>query len=192
LIKNNNNNLSKINFLILVFGLLVFIFIIGCEVNNNNVDNYNKNDNKEVDDSIHINNIMTSNNDLSKDDDNINSNLRNDINNIKIEIIEFKTNKEIYSSREELNAEIIVKSNLDFDNIVVRFYGISVYSRYYIQDEKEIFLVKGENNINFNVITPSCTSGCGGVYPGPYDLFIDIFVDNEKVSNTNKIIELTR
>lgn len=107
-----------------------------------------------------------------------------------IEIIKFVTDKEKYGSYEEMKVYATIKSSENFENVKINIFGIKPYNYAYINDSKTVNLTTGENEIIFSEKTPHCTSGCGGVYPGSYNLYIEVFLSGELVSNSSTTIEL--
>lgn len=105
------------------------------------------------------------------------------------EIIKFATNKKTYGSYEEMKISVIVRSSKNFQ-AKVNVSGIKPHSHAYINDSRLVNLTTGENEITFFEKTPHCTSGCGGVYPGPYDLNVEIFVKETLVADSITTINL--
>ncbi len=99
------------------------------------------------------------------------------------------TCKETYYSREQAEVTVKIISPETTTNSVVRVHGIRPFSRNYIEEEKTVDLKKGENTIVFFVTMPFCTSGCGGVYPGPYDLHA-VLENGEELAISKTIIKL--
>ena len=108
------------------------------------------------------------------------------------EIPAFLTSKEVYSSKEELNITVVINSTLGVDGIEVRLYGIQARGRNWIDRTTAIDLNKGRNTLVFNETTPNCTSGCGGIYPGPYDLNIELWAGGKLLAKASKAIELVK
>lgn len=111
----------------------------------------------------------------------------NDIDNVQIS--SFETDKEVYGSHENLEATIQLESAKETE-LKARLIGIIPYNFAHIDESKTLNLTQGKNEIVFNTKTPHCTSGCGGVYPGPYELTIELVADDEVVANSNTTIEL--
>ncbi|MGM5488427.1 MAG: hypothetical protein ACQESG_05750 [Nanobdellota archaeon] len=104
-----------------------------------------------------------------------------------IEIMSFSTDNKTYGSYEKVNANAIVRSSAD-QTITARLSGIKPHTNPYIDESKIINLSEGENEIHFTATTPHCTSGCGGVYPGPYQLTLELL--HGTVTSKNITIEL--
>lgn len=119
-------------------------------------------------------------------------NLNQFIHNPNIQITEFKTDKSTYSSYEEMKIFVKLKSSEDLENVNVKVWGIKPRNYAHINDSKTVSLKKGENEIVFNAKTPYCTSGCGGVYPGPYDLFLEVWFNGEIVASATSTINLVK
>jgi hypothetical protein len=109
-----------------------------------------------------------------------------------IEILSFSTDKNTYSSHEEMKILLLLKSSKEIENITVNVWGIKPYNYAYINESKTLNLKRGENEIVFLARTPYCTSGCGGVYPGLYDLYAEVFMNDEKIANTTTKINLVQ
>ncbi len=120
----------------------------------------------------------------------INNNLTEE--NIKesLEIIEFRTDKEVYGSRENLEALVVISSLGDLKDLKIELKGISPRSHYYIDVSDEINLERGENEIILESRTPFCTTGCGGVRPGFYNLEVNVFSEEELILSSEIEIEL--
>ncbi len=120
------------------------------------------------------------------------SNVKNDAieENDILNIVEFATDKETYSSQEEMIVSLIVTSSDNIEQAVIKLTGIKPYNNAYIDDSKIVDLEKGKNEIIFKEKTPYCTSGCGGVYPGPYNLDIKIFVKETLIVDSTVTINL--
>lgn len=106
-----------------------------------------------------------------------------------VRIINFDTDKETYGSHENLKATIGIDSTTKSE-ISARLLGIKPYSYPHIDKTERLSLSEGENQVVLNVNTPHCTSGCGGVYPGPYDITIQLILNNTVVAESTKTIEL--
>jgi len=106
-------------------------------------------------------------------------------------IKDFATDKKTYKSREELKVSLIILNTGEVKEATVRLTGIKPYNHAYINSSKAIDLISGENEIIFTEITPYCTSGCGGVYPGPYNLDIEMFTEESLVASSTISINLT-
>jgi hypothetical protein len=107
-----------------------------------------------------------------------------------VEITKFTTDKEKYGSYEEMKIYVTIKSSKNFGNVKVNVFGIKPHNYAYINDSKIVNLTTGENEIIFSEKTPYCTSGCGGVYPGPYNLHAEVFLDEKLISTSFTTIEL--
>jgi hypothetical protein len=110
---------------------------------------------------------------------------------VQVEIKDFTTDKDIYGSNEELRASSTVLSPGGIKGVMIKLIGIKPNNYAYINSSQTVDLNSGENEIIFIVITPHCTSGCGGVYPGPYDLNVEVFVEEKLVASSTVSITLT-
>ncbi|MEM5879139.1 MAG: hypothetical protein QXU74_01460 [Candidatus Aenigmatarchaeota archaeon] len=110
----------------------------------------------------------------------------------EIEILNFTTDKNTYSSYEDMKISLLIKSSKDLENVTIRVWGIKPRNYAYINDSKIVNLKEGENEITFTEKTPYCTSGCGGVYPGPYDLNAEVWINGKSVANSTKTINLVK
>ncbi len=119
-----------------------------------------------------------------------NSQTEEDENNEKIEILSFETGKATYSSYENITFFISIKSPSNKEGVTLSIKGIKPYNRAYINLKEAIELKKGLNNLSFSDKTPHCTSGCGGVYPGPYDINLNVMEGNKTISNDTLTINL--
>ena len=117
----------------------------------------------------------------------LNENL--DLNDVEISL-SISTDKEEYGSNEEAIITVIASASKGIENVTVKVWGITPYSKNYIESEKTIDLEKGENTITFVETTPYCTVGCGGVYPGSYELYASVEFNGKKLAKTETIITL--
>ncbi len=102
----------------------------------------------------------------------------------------FTTDKETYGSEEDMKITIIIHSDAEIKNLTARVSGIKPYRTAFIDNSKTVDVVSGDNEIIFSEKTPYCTSGCGGVYPGPYNLNAEIFINGEMAANSTTTINL--
>ena len=108
----------------------------------------------------------------------------------EIEIKEFKTDKENYGSHEKVQFSVKIWSKKDIDEAEIKITGIQPYQRFYIDKAKITSLTAGENIFYIEAETPYCTSGCGGVYPGPYDVYASIFIGGKLIQSAENSINL--
>lgn len=108
-----------------------------------------------------------------------------------LKITDFTTDKKTYTSNEGLEASLTVLSSKEIKGVVIKLTGIKPHARSYINGSQTVDLNLGENKIVFTEKTPYCTSGCGGVYPGPYDLNIEIFIKENLIASSTVSINLT-
>ncbi len=111
-------------------------------------------------------------------------------NNWQIEIKEFNSDKDTYGSREKVIFSLLILSDHKIDRAELSISGIRPYQYAYINKLEEINLARGQNMISIEAETPICTSGCGGVGPGPYDITADILVNHEIIASQTIIINL--
>ena len=107
-----------------------------------------------------------------------------------IKISEFSTNKETYGSYEEMIVSVVVVSSKNLKNVTINLFGIQPYRFAYINESKTVDIAAGKTQISFAVKTPSCTSGCGGVYPGSYEIHTEVLIDGMVVAKSTKNITL--
>ncbi len=107
-----------------------------------------------------------------------------------IEIAMLTTDKNTYGSHEDMKVSVLIRSSKSFENVTVSLSGIKPYNHAYVKESKIVNLFQGENEIVFYVKTPYCTSGCGGVYPGPYDINAEILINGEQVANSSTKVNL--
>jgi len=98
--------------------------------------------------------------------------------------ISVETDKAVYGSYEGVLVKVVVVSPSDLDG-TLKVWGIRPGSFAHINQTKPVSLKRGENEFVFQAQTPRCTSGCGGVYPGPYEVVAELWIDGEPaVANT--------
>jgi hypothetical protein len=108
----------------------------------------------------------------------------------KVEITEFKADKPVYSSHEKIELEINLIAETEVENAEIKITGIKPHQVAYIKEEKIVDLPKGETTISVEAQAPSCTSGCGGVYPGPYDINAEVLIEEVIIDSWTTTIEL--
>ena len=108
----------------------------------------------------------------------------------EIEIKEFKTDKETYGSYEEIQISLKVFSKNEIKDVEIKIKGIQPGRYAYINEFKVVNLAEGENAVFFEAQMPYCTSGCGGVFPGPYDIYANIFVEEDLIESAITTINL--
>lgn len=105
--------------------------------------------------------------------------------------VEMDTDKEVYGSYELVRILVVVDSPADVDDASLTVWGIRPGNYAHINRTRPVNLTQGENRFLFGAKTPYCTSGCGGVYPGPYDVVAELTVGLETVS-AKTVINLVR
>ncbi len=113
-----------------------------------------------------------------------------DLRQVEVKITEFNTDKPTYSSYEEIELKINLLAETEIKNAEIRVAGIQPHQIAYLKEEKIIDLPKGESTILIESQAPSCTSGCGGVYPGPYDITVELLVEDNLIDSRTTTIEL--
>jgi len=109
---------------------------------------------------------------------------------LAVSIVSFSTDKTNYSSNEKIVFSVVVNSSVAVENASINIFGIKPHQYAYVNDTKIAALESGINTLNFTETAPSCTAGCGGVYPGPYDANVQIFVRDVLVANATMTITL--
>ena len=113
-----------------------------------------------------------------------------DLNRVEVNL-SVSTDKNEYGSNEEAIITVIASASEGIEKVTVKVWGITPYSKNYIENEKTIDLEKGENTIEFVETTPYCTAGCGGVYPGPYNLYASVEYYGKEIAKAQIEITLT-
>jgi len=101
------------------------------------------------------------------------------------------TDKNEYGSYEHVKIKVTLESSSEIKDATIRVWGITPYKHNFIEAEKTADLNAGENTIEFIEETPHCTAGCGGVYPGPYDLHATVKAKEKELANAKTTITLT-
>ncbi|MCW1301475.1 MAG: hypothetical protein QW507_03370 [Candidatus Nanoarchaeia archaeon] len=109
---------------------------------------------------------------------------------VNLSILEFSTDKESYSSFEDMYVKITIWSKSYLNNVSVDLIGIKARGYAHINDSRLVTLSPGRNEILFVEKTPYCTSGCGGVYPGPYQIEVKVYYGGKLIANSSKLIQL--
>lgn len=110
---------------------------------------------------------------------------------VEVQILNFSTDKSTYSSKETLKATVIINSSIQLNGVRVNLWGIKPRGYAYINDTKIVNLSAGKNEITFLATTPYCTRGCGGVFPGPYELKVEIYLNEKLLDSSVTTITLT-
>lgn len=103
-----------------------------------------------------------------------------------IEIINFSTNSDVYSSNQQMKINVVIDASDDIENTTVRVYGVPARNGYRIDQTKTLNLSAGENVVEFSSSTPSCY-GCSGISPGSYNLTTIVSCDLDIVNDTHEI-----
>jgi len=109
---------------------------------------------------------------------------------LKIEISSIELDKNVFSSKEDLNVRVLVESSSEVNGLELHFLGINAKGWNRIRISREIDLNKGLNEFEFFEQTPNCTSGCSGVWPGVYDLNFWIWAGETELAFYREQIEL--
>jgi len=115
------------------------------------------------------------------------------IKNLNLTIGGISLEKTSYTANELIKFNVTVISNMKINNVSLHVYGItSRQGNHLIDDSKILNLTKGTTTINYTVIAPQCTHGCGGrYYAGDYPLYAEIKYTDESinftVSNTTSV-----
>lgn len=105
-------------------------------------------------------------------------------------ITEFISDKDSYRSQETISFTLKIYSEEDTQNADLKIEGIKPGSTSYINKTKSIDIKSGDNIILISAQAPNCTSGCGGVYPGPYEITAQIILNEKPVSQSQTTINL--
>ncbi len=166
--------------------LTVFVFLFGCVTN---PDDFNGSDNFGVCDSY-----FTADGTCASDLNN-QVPLQTDINNTnpeslpKIEL-SVSTDKNVYSSNEDISVRLEVLCEKELPEVTVRIQGIKPKSYAYISESRLVSLGEGINILEFFDQIPACTGGCGGVYPGFYDVNAVVEFEGNILASAKTTIEL--
>lgn len=110
---------------------------------------------------------------------------------IEIKIGDFLSDKNIYGSREKIYFTLEIWSESNIEKALIKIKGIEPYNYAYINKSKEIILYPGKNTFVVEAEAPSCTSGCGGVSSGAYDIHSEIIINNQTIDRAEITINLT-
>lgn len=111
---------------------------------------------------------------------------------LEIQVTGFSTDKNVYSSSQQLKAAIALNASKAAGGITARLHGINAKGSDKVDETKTIDLNAGKNTIEFLETTPYCTAGCGGVFPGPYQLLIEISDESGMLAQASATIELVK
>ncbi len=101
------------------------------------------------------------------------------------------TEKEVYGSHEDVAITVAAIVSKSVKGVTIKVRGITPYRINYIESEKTVDLNEGKNHVEFVETTPHCTAGCGGVYPGPYDLHASFELNGKEMAEAKTTITLT-
>jgi len=73
---------------------------------------------------------------------------------------------------------------------VVNIWSSSNTGVMFIDESREVQLKPGSNDVEFSILMPFCTSGCGGVFPGLYTLNASVESGGKVVAVSETTIEL--
>jgi len=113
--------------------------------------------------------------------------------NLNLTIEKISPEKSSYTANEPINFNVSVKSNMKVNNVSLHVYGItSRQNTHLIDDIKILNLTEGTTTLNYNVIAPQCTHGCGrAYYAGDYPLYAEIKYEDKAInftlSNTSSV-----
>ncbi|MCX6801549.1 MAG: hypothetical protein NT067_00395 [Candidatus Diapherotrites archaeon] len=111
---------------------------------------------------------------------------------LQVQITGFSTDKNVYSSSQQLKASIVLNASKGAGGITARLHGINANGSDKVDETKTIDVNAGHNTIEFLETTPYCTAGCGGVFPGPYDLFFEVSDESGLLAQASATIELVK
>jgi hypothetical protein len=97
------------------------------------------------------------------------------------------TEKDVYGSQELVRMSVVVDSPADLAGATISVQGIRPGNYAHINQTRPVELKGGENRFILIGRTPYCTSGCGGVYPGPYEVTAELAIGGWAVSNSTTI-----
>jgi hypothetical protein len=109
---------------------------------------------------------------------------------VLIQITNFTTDKNTYGSNENMSIMVAVASTKAVDGVQIKVFGVKPYNYAYVNLDRKVNLSEGPNEIFFSAETPYCTAGCGGVYPGPYELHAEVFLNESQAANSTITIRL--
>jgi hypothetical protein len=178
-----DDNLNFLLFAVIIFALIAFFFsyfIIKNTVSKNDLDSETETQDSTAVTQIPAQQVLENNN----------PNTLYDVAAGDTKITVFGTDKKSYSSREKIFFSVNIVAERDVENAQVKVSGIKPYQTPYINEIRPVNLKKGENKIIVEAIAPSCTTGCGGIYPGAYDVIAELFVENILIDRSTSSINL--
>jgi len=111
---------------------------------------------------------------------------------LEVKITEFFIDKNTYASSEPVNAVLVVRSSEQVNGVKVKLLGVFVRGTYRVSVERKMDLAMGEKRVELNARTPYCTSGCGGVHPGEYEIKVEIEKGGEILAESSLKINLVK
>ena len=104
-----------------------------------------------------------------------------------IEILSFSTDKDVYSSNEEMILFLSVYSPEEMNDVLLKVTGVkSTKGIYHVAFSNETNLTAGENKLSWTQQLPSCF-GCNRIQPGTHFITVSITNGNEEVTATHSI-----
>lgn len=108
---------------------------------------------------------------------------------LEIVIVRFSPDKGEYGSSEWARFTVEINSTHEADaNVTVR--GIKPGNWYFIEEWETATLEEGINVFLLNATTPRCTSGCGGVNAGDYEMEAEVRVNGTVMAEAKTVIAL--
>jgi len=98
--------------------------------------------------------------------------------------VHIKTDKLAYASSEAIGIVVAVDSSGCVGRAAVSVIGIRPSSMAYINETKVATLERGTQQLHFSATAPRCTKGCGGVYPGAYNVTAEVRACGAEASDT--------
>jgi hypothetical protein len=104
--------------------------------------------------------------------------------------ISITADKNNYSSYQQMNLFVSINASQKIEKASLKVWGIKPRDYAFVQEEKNVSIARGVNEFLFLATTPRCTAGCGGVYPGPYQIFAELYFNESLAANASTTINL--
>lgn len=108
----------------------------------------------------------------------------------ELQILSFSAEGSSYGSNEMAVFMLSVNSSQKIKNVQVLLKGVKPYNNYYMEASETYALTNDLNELSIGAQTPHCTSGCGGVKPGDYDVTVEIKINGELKASATTTINL--
>jgi hypothetical protein len=107
-----------------------------------------------------------------------------------VSVTSFKTDKDIYHSKETMKFQISLASGASLDNVTVHLEGITDrYGSTRLNKDIPVSIAPGTNTVTYEYQLPTC-SKCSGLDPGIYPINLTVFKSGKPIAIGNQTVHL--